>query len=82
MRDNRGLDLGATNEVGEKYLDSTHILKVEMADFVVACDWQPLSWPPTIPTSPRLWAGPNDLPLMKRMWQSDDMSITRLGYKI
>lgn len=51
VRDNRGLDEGASKEGSEKYLDSTHILEVEMTESVVGlCDWQPLSWLPMIPT--------------------------------
>lgn len=35
MTDNRGLDQGASNEGSEEYLDSAHILEVEMAEFAV-----------------------------------------------
>lgn len=35
MRDDRGLDQGASNGGSEEYLDSAHILEVEMAEFAV-----------------------------------------------
>lgn len=35
MRDDRGLDQGASNGGSEEYLDSEHILEVEMAEFAV-----------------------------------------------
>lgn len=42
-----------SNGSGEKYLDSAHILKVEMTQCAVRlCDWQPLCWPTVICTSP------------------------------